>query len=138
MNQGKKEIGINVGLTTLIMIFAVLCIVVFSVLTYKTALYEKKLAVKTANATKEYYAADYKANEVMEQLKSRLDKGKGIDSLVSYNNSGKIKYSVKINDNSNLNVELKNNGKKLKIIRWEITTTKTEKFDDTLKLWDGK
>lgn len=56
------------GAVSLVMIFAVLCLTVFSVLTLSTAVGESKLAQATAQHTADYYAADAQATAIAAQL----------------------------------------------------------------------
>lgn len=56
------------GAVSLVMIFVVLCLTVFSVLTLSTAVGESKLAQATAQHTADYYAADAQATAIAAQL----------------------------------------------------------------------
>lgn len=56
------------GAVSLVMVFAVLCLTVFSVLTLSTAVGESKLAQATAQHTADYYAADAQATAIAAQL----------------------------------------------------------------------
>lgn len=63
-----KRGGTVSGAVSLVMIFAVLCLTVFSVLTLSTAVGESKLAQATAQHTADYYAADAQATAIAAQL----------------------------------------------------------------------
>lgn len=56
------------GAVSLVMIFVVLCLTVFSVLTLSTAVGESKLAQATAQHTADYYASDAQATAIAAQL----------------------------------------------------------------------
>lgn len=56
------------GAVSLVMIFVVLCLTVFSVLTLSTAVGESKLAQATAQHAADYYAVDAQATAIAAQL----------------------------------------------------------------------
>lgn len=139
--SNSNEYGINIGSSTLIMIFALLCLVVFSLLAYKTALNEKNLALKVSNETKAYYEADYKATEIKNKIENNISNGKSISSFADYekniNGISYIGYSVKIDENKKLVVELKRSGNDLKIIKWAEVNDASEDYNNKLDVWGG-
>ena len=56
------------GAVSLVMIFCVLCLVVFSTLTYVTADRERQLSELTAQRAEAYYAADAEATRIVAAL----------------------------------------------------------------------
>ena len=140
--SNSNEYGINIGSSTLIMIFALLCLVVFSLLAYKTALNEKNLALKVSNETKAYYEADYKATEIKNKIENNIANGKSIASFADYekniNGSNYIGYSVKIDENKKLVVELKRSGSNLKIVKWAEVNEASEDYNNKLDVWGGE
>lgn len=140
--SNSNEYGINIGSSTLIMIFALLCLVVFSLLAYKTALNEKNLALKVSNETKAYYEADYKATEIKNKIENNIANGKSIASFADYekniNGISYIGYSVKIDENKKLVVELKRSGNDLKIIKWAEVNDASEDYNNKLDVWGGE
>lgn len=58
MKAERRSVGIHVGSASIVMIFAVLCLTVFSTLSFVTANHERKLAEKSTLAVQQYYAAD--------------------------------------------------------------------------------
>ena len=140
--NNSNEYGINIGSSTLIMIFALLCLVVFSLLAYKTALNEKNLALKISNETKAYYEADYKATKIKNKIENKITNGKSIASLVDYeknrNGSNYIGYSVKIDENKKLSVELRRSGSNLKVVKWTEVNEASEDYNNKLDVWGGE
>ena len=140
--NNSNEYGINIGSSTLIMIFALLCLVVFSLLAYKTALNEKNLALKISNETKAYYEADYKATKIKNKIENNITNGKSIASLVDYeknrNGSNYIGYSVKIDENKKLFVELRRSGSNLKVVKWTEVNEASEDYSNKLDVWGGE
>ncbi len=56
------------GAVSLVMIFCVLCLSVFAVLTLSTAMNEKRLSDLAAQRTAEYFEADCRAAEIVSDL----------------------------------------------------------------------
>ncbi|MDR1194549.1 MAG: hypothetical protein LBK98_10385 [Peptococcaceae bacterium] len=139
-NDGRKAAGINVGSASIIMVFAVLCLTIFSVLTLVTARNDLALTESYARSVASYYAADTRAIAIYNQLAagdavfdedielSRAPAGGG--SLIS--------YSVPIDSGQNLNVLLEETPAGLRIAEWLVAEKEDWEFDDTLPIWDGE
>ena len=56
---------ITIGIPSLFLIFLVLCLAVFSVLSLSSAVADQKLSQKTADRTSEYYKASNEANDTL-------------------------------------------------------------------------
>ena len=56
--NARRPIRLHVGMATIVTIFSVLCLTVFSVLTLLSAHSEKQLAEVSAEAIRSYYAAE--------------------------------------------------------------------------------
>lgn len=72
-NVSSSEFNINPGLTSILLIFAVLCLVSFAVLTYVSANSDKKLNDKVLSRTTEYYKACNTAQGVISQIDNELE-----------------------------------------------------------------
>ena len=71
--MSKHSYGMrNTGMASIVLIFAVLCLTVFSTLSYMTAYREQQLAEKMIAATERYYEADWCAEEYYEQIENSL------------------------------------------------------------------
>ncbi len=66
--------GLGVGTSSILMIFVLLCLVVFAVLSFVSANADWKLNDKLAKRTSAYYEACEKAQDFLEEIDSRLDK----------------------------------------------------------------
>lgn len=71
-NGSTSEFNINPGLTSILLIFAVLCLVSFAVLTYVSANSDKKLNDKVLSRTTDYYEACNRAQIVISQIDDEL------------------------------------------------------------------
>jgi hypothetical protein len=63
-----KGTGIGVGYVSVMIIFAVICLTIFAVLSYCAASSGDKLNARSGEFTREYYAADCEAKEVLAEL----------------------------------------------------------------------
>ncbi len=69
----NSSFGMGVGATSILMVFVLLCLVVFAMLSLVNANADKKLNDRLANRTKAYYAACDKAETLLEDMDSRLE-----------------------------------------------------------------
>lgn len=110
---------VQIGASFLLLIFVVLCMITFSVLSLSSAINDYNYSQKNANRVAEYYAA----NNIAEEKLSEID-------LLLKNNaiSGKnIEYLVPINDAESLKVVLElhpENIRRYTIVSWKQVYTK--------------
>ena len=123
MKNNRPSVGLQGG-SSLIVIFGVLCLVVFSVLTLSSALAGNRLETASVNATTAYYEADCKAEEEIARLR---EEGK----------SGSYSFEIPVTDTQTLEVELEIDGNSYKIVKYQTKYTASWESDDSLLLWDG-
>lgn len=73
--MGKNEKGefrVSTGLPSMLMIFVILCLTVFAVLSYVTANADYRLTGKTLDSVSAYYEADAKAQRVVADIDQTL------------------------------------------------------------------
>ncbi len=70
--KNKSEFHLSVGTSSILMIFVVLCLTTFGVLSFVTANADYKLSRKNADAVFAYYQSDSKADELLKMIDSRL------------------------------------------------------------------
>ncbi len=121
--------GINIGSATLLTLFAVLCLTIFSLLSLMSANNEWALATRTAEANTAYYVADLEAAKILEQLQA----GEMPDGVTSEFFGG-YSYSVPIDDAQILKVEL---GFDMSVTTWQVISVAEWAPDDSLDVWDG-
>lgn len=122
----KQSGGMNIGTSSILVTFVLLCLVTFSALSYMSARSDYKLSEQTAQRTAEYYDANRMAEIYMANIQEMLEKHaascgnedeylSGIDKVFGENENiiiesadGKvlINYNVRINDAQNLDVVL--------------------------------
>lgn len=141
----RQSSGINIGSASIIMVFSVLCLTVFAVLTFVTANNEYKLSVKSADQVKAYYAADTGATETMAQIENivRTTSSYGLITnevsslgVTTETVSGKLElsYSEKMDDYQELHVKLVYDGSKLSVKQWKLVNTAEWNAGDTITL----
>lgn len=88
---------INIGTSFMLVIFILLCMVIFAVLSLSSALKDYDYAVQKADRTKAYNEACNEAEEIYAKIKAEN------------NTEDSIEYSVPISENEHLQVILKRN-----------------------------
>lgn len=128
------------GAVSLVMIFAVLCLTVFSVLTLSTAVGESKLAQATAQHTADYYAADAQATAIAARL-GQGSRAQEIDGIaIAYTNDAdgqQAIFSVSAGENQALSVILLLQNQSYDILKWELTYSGDWQADQSIAVWDG-
>jgi hypothetical protein len=81
----KKTGGLNVGASSILVIFIVLSLTIFAALSFMSAQADLHLAEKQAQSVREYYAADSAATERLAAVDARLQTlGRPADAAPSY------------------------------------------------------
>lgn len=150
----QKNAGIGVGYITVMIIFAILCLTVFAVLSFRAAGSNDALNDRAGNYLKNYYAADMSAKEILSRLdeiafelkgsaffaESFEEEAKTIEgvSVKSLPNGCTAEYSVGINNRQSIfaSVIFFENGE-FKINEWKSITNDTFEDDPGLNVWDG-
>ena len=118
------------GGSSLLVIFAVLCLVVFALLSLSTVLAQKRLSEATAQATAQWYAADLQAQEIFAKLRA----GEEV-SGVEQTEEG-YRYCVPVSQHQTLQVWLEKTDEGWEILSWQ-TVSHPEYGNETLPVWQG-
>ena len=82
--QDKQAgMGAQIGSASIVMIFAVLCLTIFAVLSFQTASHEQRLAQKTADAARAYYRADSIAEETYGRICALLFEAENQERMIA-------------------------------------------------------
>jgi len=119
-----------VGGSSLLVIFAVLCLTVFALLSLSSVQAERRLADAATQAVTDYYAADLQAEIIL----ARLRNGEEIPGLEE--KDGKYEFEVPISGRQTLSVALDREGNDWVILRWQAVTREGE-LDDSMNVWKG-
>ena len=128
----KQRLSVPVvGGSSLLVIFAVLCMTVFAILSLSTVLADGRLNQASVEAVSAYYTADTQAEEIF----AKLRQGELPEEVTEKN--GIYTYSCPISENQALQVKLQKTAAGWKVLRWQAVVT-AEWEEDTLNLWDGE
>lgn len=132
---GRKSAPINIGTSSIMMLFAVLCLTVFAVLAFTSARSQASLARKSADAVSAYYAADMRAAELYEELHEGA-----VPEVVTVNELPDgiyYSYDVPVDENQALSVLVRQTGEVLEILSWKVYTVGEWNADEQINVWDG-
>ncbi|MGI5893289.1 MAG: hypothetical protein ACOX6P_01705 [Candidatus Merdivicinus sp.] len=69
MNHKQQEsLPFGTGISTMLMVFVILCLTVFGMLAFLTARADSRLTDRMADSVQEYYAADARAEELLAEV----------------------------------------------------------------------
>lgn len=157
-NKNIGNTGMGVGFVSLIMIFAVICLTVLAVLSYQAAGANDILNTKSAEFTREYYAADTAAKEKLMYLDElafmassdffeedfiALCEDEVSDVIISRTANGvELSYSEPVNDRLFLKAEIlftsnPSDAGRYSISEWKIVSLLPDETDDPIGVWDG-
>lgn len=119
-----------IGVSSLLVIFAVLCLTVLALLSVSTVRAEQRLSEKAAETIEGYYAADREAEEILARLRAG-ERPEGVSE-----ENGIYNYACGISENLALLVELEIEGENYTILRWQAVSTADWQADDSLPVWN--
>ena len=140
--MGKQEMRriANIGSSSLILIFIVLCLVTFSVLSLGNAKREDALSRRSADSVQEYYRADAEGEAFLQLADQALLKGDK-DSLMPYLQSASGTYctDVAMNAGQALRVELALDWeqKTYQVLSWKVYHQEDYEIDQSIPVWSG-
>lgn len=125
------KISVPVGGSSLLVIFAVLCLTVFSMLGLATVQADRRLANTSVNAVSAYYEADCQAEIILAQLRQGEMPG-GVTR-----EGDRYAYSCPISDTQVLEVEVEVQGTDYTVLRWQAVSAVEWHLDEEIEVWDG-
>jgi uncharacterized membrane protein len=151
--QDKQAgMGAQIGSASIVMIFAVLCLTIFAVLSFQTATHEQRLAQKTADAAREYYRADSIAEETYVRICNLIFEAENeaenqermiaeLDAMqiqqIRTQDGTYLRYCVPIDDVQALEVQLWWTARELSVVTWRAIAATEWEYDESLQVWDG-
>ncbi len=118
-----------IGVSSLLVIFATLCLVVFALLSVATARSQITFSQNNRNSVSAYYQADARAQQILARLRAGEMPGEVTEQ------SGKITYACAISEGQALTVEIEK--ETYQILRWQVVTTADWESDDRIPVWTG-
>ena len=120
-----------VGGSCLLVIFAVLCLTVFALLSLSTVQANGHMADASVAAVSAYYQADCQAEAVLARLRSgQVPEGVAADGDT-------YTYTCPISDTQSLEVRVRLEGDSWTVLRWQAVSTVEWEAEDSLDLWSG-
>ena len=119
------------GAGALMVVFAVLCLTVFSILALSTVLADKKLSDKYSESVTTYYEADREAQRVISELRA----GRVPDGVE--NENGVYSFTCKVSETKELQVSVEVQGDQYNIISSRTAYCGDWAADDGLGVWQG-
>lgn len=107
------------GGTSLLIIFAVLCLTVFTLLSLSTVQADNRLSEASVRAVENYYAADLEAEEIFSALRAGE-----IPETVTVEESV-YSYTCRISDTQELTVKLQKTDNVWTVLKWQAVSTVT-------------
>lgn len=159
MDSRKKQSSFSsIGITSLVLIFVMLCLLTFSVLSLVTARADLRLSQKNAERTSSYYDAENRANDILlsviscieeykdspdasvfyQKLRERLDGQNGI----LFTGADSLEYEILLDKEQLLSVSLEisyetyDDGSHYRILAWNTVSTHEWESDGSLPLLD--
>ena len=121
-----------VGVSSLLVIFSVLCLTVFALLSLSTVRADRTLSEQSACAAEDYYRADRAAEETL----ARLRAGERPDGVSE--TDGIFTYTHPISETQTLVISVRVEGAEYDILRWQAVSTAEWNAGDQLPVWDGE
>lgn len=121
-----------IGGSSLLVIFAVLCLTVFCLLGLSTVQAEKRLADASAQAVVDYYEADSAA----EMIFARIRNGELPQGVIK--NGNVYEYQCQISQTQTLEVKLKWENKEWIVLRWQAVAKPPVGNNNGPSVWDGE
>lgn len=120
-----------VGGSSLLVIFAVLCLVVFALLSLSTVQAEGRLSAASSNAVTGYYHADAQAEAILARLRGgEIPEGVTADGT-------HYRYQCPVSDTQVLQVKVDLNGSDYQVLQWQVVSVVEWESQDAPAVWDG-
>ena len=121
-----------VGGSSLLVIFSVLCVAIFALMSLTSATNDTKLNDKSLQAVSDYYAADCAAEEILAQLRQGIvPEGVRLED-------GVYSYVCPISETLELRTAVRVNGTDYEVLRWQAAPSMAWELDEHILVWDGK
>lgn len=132
MDKKSRRAFPAVGGSFLLVIFGVLCLTVFSLLSLSTVQAGQRLADASTQAVTAYYQADCQAEELLARIR-------GGELPAGVRKQGQnYTYCCPISDTQTLCVEVQLSGTEYTVLRWQAVSTADWRPDEKLEVWNGE
>ncbi len=132
MRKDTSGALLPIGASSLLVIFGVLCLTVFAMLSVSTVQAEERLSEKNREAVEAYYAADTQAEKLLCALRAGA-----VPEGVQATGQG-YAYTCPISDTQELWVEVALDGEEYRVLCWQVRSRVHWQGEDALPVWDGQ
>ncbi|WP_409968078.1 hypothetical protein RFF05_16335 [Bengtsoniella intestinalis] len=141
MNKSTTK-GMNVGSASLVLVFSVLCLTIFAVMSVVTAQNAWTLAEKSAQSITDYYAADTVAVDIFDTVVATYDGGFVLPedcsaTVEEIDGQTYLNYYVPIDDRQALWVQVYATQTAVEVSHWQVEETVVWTADQSLNVWGG-
>lgn len=121
-----------VGGSSLLVIFAILCMTVFALLTLSTMKADERIADENVKSVTQYYEAEVLAEEIV----AKLRQGENVPDVTR---NGKIyAFSCQVSDTQILSVVVKIDGKEYQVLSWQEVASEEWNPEEYIKVWGAE
>jgi hypothetical protein len=135
--------GIGIGSASIVLVFAVLCLTVFAIISYTSAIADKALVNVEAKLVQGYYEADLMAELILVELLEAdfiPDTVHDVDIIYGWDwdlGIDTLSFTYPITDEMDLHVVLAMYDETMDIITWRMRSTDGWERDESFTLFDG-
>jgi len=141
----NKSGGIGIGSASVVLVFTVLCLTVFALISYTAAVNDRALAEVEAKLVKGYYDADTLAERVLAELLAAdpipaLGPVHGVEIAAKWNRelaAVTAEFSCAVSEGKELFVKVAFYDDSYDILSWRMRNTREWLADESLPVWPG-
>jgi hypothetical protein len=140
--MGKE--GMGIGSASIVLIFAVLCLTIFALISYSSSERDKALLDTNVRMVKAYYQADTLAEYILADIMSQglQDTVRGVEINIGFDFdifADTVSFDVPVMENKILHVTAAFGFDGAEILNWSMRDTrKWSENEDDLPVWDGE
>lgn len=133
--MSKRETMPAVGGSSLLVIFAVLCLTIFALLGLSTVQADSRMAEASYLAVQNYYEADTEAEHILAALRMGKMPTEGVE--LNKTEGDIYSYQCRVSDVRALEAEVQITGDSYRVLRWQLISTAEWEADESLNVWNG-
>lgn len=137
----NNKSGMGVGSASIVLVFAVLCLTIFALISFTAANVDKTMSEVSIKTVKEYYEADTLAECILaEILESDTipETIRGVDIITDWDSSATyVMYSCPVSDTKSLFVKVALNMDSYDILLWQMQEAGEWETEGGLSVWGG-
>lgn len=131
--EQKKFQAPMVGGSSLLVIFAVLCLTVFALLSFSTVQADRRLSDASVRAVEGYYQADCAAEQILAAIRAK-EIPDGVQAVGNV-----YRYTCPVSDTQTLAVAVRViSAERWEILRWQTVSTVQWEEENFLTVWSGE